>query len=129
MSETISPSPPSDPVAVLPVTETQAVAKFSYHLQCFGAGKESNIQWTKNGEQLLTSDSVHLANNNASLKFEPLSQFDTGIYQCIVREQEVIIPGTQYVLDVICECMTIYNVYIFVNNNIFDIQHTVYDTV
>ena len=72
-------------------------------MQCVGAQHQSNIQWTKNGKPLSTSDRVHLADNNVTLSFDPLRPPDAGVYECIVTEQGKVIPGVSYELKVTCE--------------------------
>ena len=86
-----------------PITVSPAIANSSYSLKCVGAHQESNIQWTKNWKPLSTSDRVHLADNKATLSFDPLHQSDAGVYACIVSEQGKVIPGISHELKVICE--------------------------
>ncbi|KAG5276925.1 hypothetical protein AALO_G00111440 [Alosa alosa] len=91
----------TDPIAVQPNTEAQPRTNRLYSLQCAGAEQGSYIQWTRNGEALSTSVSVHLSDDNVFLIFDPLHPFDTGVYQCIVTEQGKVIPGIPYELNVI----------------------------
>ncbi|XP_062406678.1 hemicentin-1-like [Sardina pilchardus] len=91
----------TDPVAVQPVTVAQPRTNTVYILHCGGAEKGSDIQWTKNGEALSASDSVHLSDDNVFLIFNPLHPSDTGKYQCIVTEQGKVVPGFPYELNVI----------------------------
>lgn len=104
---------PPDPISVQPVTETQPRANSSYSLQCVGAEEDSDIQWTKNGEALISSVRVHLNDNNDVLAFDPLSQSDTGSYQCIVTEQGRVIPAIPYELNVICKFMKMHAVVLY----------------
>ncbi|KAG5267318.1 hypothetical protein AALO_G00220410 [Alosa alosa] len=91
----------ADPICVLPITATPPIADSSYSLKCVGAQQNAYIYWTKNGKTLSTSDTVHLADNNVILTFDPLRASDTGVYQCIANEQGNVIPGVPYELKVI----------------------------
>ncbi|XP_062373672.1 carcinoembryonic antigen-related cell adhesion molecule 20-like isoform X2 [Sardina pilchardus] len=90
----------TDTVGVKPITATQPRANSSYSLQCVGAEQGSEIQWTKNGEALSTSD-IHFSDNNAILSFEPLHPSDSGEYQCVVKLLGKTIPGIPYQINVI----------------------------
>ncbi|XP_063073531.1 hemicentin-1-like isoform X2 [Engraulis encrasicolus] len=92
----------TDSVAVVPVLPTPAIVNYTYSLRCDGAlpGFHS-IQWTRFWKPLSTNDRVRLMENNTTLSFHPLSQFDNGLYNCIVTQQGKVIPGIMHTLNVI----------------------------